>query len=144
VRVAPMKAMKLVDDGSTGAAEMSTFHQLSGGNSGKGPGSVPPSMLMAAATAVNTHAGNSVHNPYLPAVDVGEGILEPKQAIRHGIVPSSQNRRYALLTFLSRLFQACRHDLACQTHRMSEPFRPVSRVHPSVIFESAVDDEEAR
>src|SRR5262245_6088092 len=35
----PMKAAEL---GSTGAPLTSTFHQLSGGNSGSGPGSVPP------------------------------------------------------------------------------------------------------
>ena len=33
-----MNAMKLAEPASTGAAEMSVFHQLSEGNSGKGPG----------------------------------------------------------------------------------------------------------
>jgi len=36
VRVVPMKLMKLADFGSTGAALMSVFHQLSEGNTGSG------------------------------------------------------------------------------------------------------------
>src|SRR5215831_11188637 len=38
-----MKAMKLAEDGSTGAAEISVFHQLSDGNSGSGAGGGAPS-----------------------------------------------------------------------------------------------------
>src|SRR5678816_4499793 len=45
-----MKEMKLADDGSTGACETSTFHQLVRGNSGSGPGSTPLSVAAAAAT----------------------------------------------------------------------------------------------
>src|SRR5205823_5021932 len=36
-------AMQRADAGSTGAEEMSVFHQLSGGNSGRGPGTAAPS-----------------------------------------------------------------------------------------------------
>src|SRR5262245_31163831 len=36
--------MKFGELGSTGAALMSTFHQLSAGNSGSGPGRAPPWM----------------------------------------------------------------------------------------------------
>src|SRR5438067_2434541 len=42
--------MKLADERSTGAVEISTFHQLSRGKIGKGPGMGPPKMLAAAAT----------------------------------------------------------------------------------------------
>src|SRR5262245_23535188 len=47
-RVPPllMKAMKFAELASTGACEMSVFHQLSAGNSGSGPGTV----LFAAGT----------------------------------------------------------------------------------------------
>lgn len=50
-RVPPllMKLMYELDAGSTGAAEMSTFHQLSAGNSGSGAGSAPPSVAAAAS-----------------------------------------------------------------------------------------------
>src|SRR5688572_18858683 len=43
-RVPPllMKAMKLAERGSIGAAEMSAFHQLSSGNTGSGPGGAEP------------------------------------------------------------------------------------------------------
>ena len=37
-----MNAMKFADDGSTGAAETSWFHQLVGGNSGVAPRSAAP------------------------------------------------------------------------------------------------------
>ena len=45
-----MKVMYAFDAASTGAAETSTFHQLSAGKSGSGAGSAPPSV--AAATSL--------------------------------------------------------------------------------------------
>src|SRR6185436_11487581 len=45
-----MNEMKLTDDGSTGACEISTFHQLVRGNSGSGTGRTPLSVAAAAAT----------------------------------------------------------------------------------------------
>ena len=61
---APMKLMKLALFGSTGAALMSTFHQLSGGNSGSGVGSPPPrtaraQMTAAFATTTRVSSANS-------------------------------------------------------------------------------------
>ena len=55
LRVPPllMNAMKLAEPASTGAAEMSVFHQLSAGNSGSGPGSAP----LAAGTVAGTLSG---------------------------------------------------------------------------------------
>ena len=47
--------MMATEPASTGAVVMSRFHQLSGGNSGSGPGSGPPSVL-AAITTIPAHA----------------------------------------------------------------------------------------
>jgi hypothetical protein len=49
-----MKLMYELDFASTGAFEMSTFHQLSAGKSGSGVGSAPPGV--AAATISITRA----------------------------------------------------------------------------------------
>ena len=46
-----MNEMKLALFASTGAAEMSVFHQLVGGNSGSGCGSSPPTVASSAAMA---------------------------------------------------------------------------------------------
>src|SRR5262245_8587649 len=43
--------MKLAEAESTGALEMSAFHQLSGGNSGNGTNNGPPSVLVANSQA---------------------------------------------------------------------------------------------
>ena len=55
-RVPPllMNAMKLLESASTGAAEMSVFHQLSAGKSGRGPG-----ISAFAAGTVAGHWGNA-------------------------------------------------------------------------------------
>src|SRR5436190_17190209 len=68
-RVPPllMNAMKLAEFGSTGAAEMFVFHQLSAGKTGSGPGGAAPSTgtvgghcanAVAAATVLNSRANN--------------------------------------------------------------------------------------
>src|SRR6185436_552775 len=59
-RPEPIYVMKPADAESTGAAEISRFHQLSLGNSGNGPGSGPPIVLTAATTAVSATTGMSV------------------------------------------------------------------------------------
>jgi hypothetical protein len=56
----PMKLMKAAEWGSSGAALMSRFHQLSGGNSGSGVGSGPPSCGGAAKASAQTRAAMRV------------------------------------------------------------------------------------
>lgn len=48
-----MKVMKLAELVSTGAALTSVFHQLFGGNSGKGTGIAPPCVAAEAVTQVS-------------------------------------------------------------------------------------------
>src|SRR5262245_11464193 len=55
-RDAPMKVMKLADAGSTGAVDMSTFHQFDAGNSGSGVGSGPFRIATADTLAVSATA----------------------------------------------------------------------------------------
>src|SRR5438876_6423173 len=64
-----MNATKFAEAVSTGAAAMSTFHQLSGGNSGSGPGSAPPAVLAAHSTT-SAQAQIAVTTPPIRFVDL--------------------------------------------------------------------------
>ena len=72
--------MKLADAMSTGADEMSRFHQLSRGKSGSGPGSAPPSVL-AADTTIQ------------PPQRRGNGRQEPSSRRERSMSPSKQRPR---------------------------------------------------
>src|ERR1700690_654323 len=86
-RPAPIQLMKVALLGSTGAFVTSTFHQLSAGKRGRGPGSGPPWTACARAAA-----GRKARNPGSRkvrtrsleiAVDVEDQVGGGRRVVQH-------------------------------------------------------------
>src|SRR5581483_1067781 len=89
-RVVPMNEMYADDCGSTGAVVTSTFHQLSAGKIGSGPGIAPPSVAVAPSRTVAPTIAAAVAATRLRALRFGAhgrtsgvqlGMASPEQVV---------------------------------------------------------------